>query len=545
MFSRRPRAFELLLGVVVALELAAPFVANSYGVDGPSQLNLIKEFTGLVAQGVWLPRWAPEGFLGFGVASFYFYPPLAFYIATAIRLVTGVADPRFLFQATGLLTTIASVFTARYLMHTLGARGWKQNLAALLYAFAPFQIAELYSRSSITTHVGYTFLPLVWAGLVLIVRDKGHGYRGAALFGIASALLALTNVPFAMLTAVCIGIAALVSWRKITPSIVAKAALGALLAACLTSFHFASVIFARPFARLEDLHVIDPEYLLTDLWHHWNYPAGYHVGLHYIVVGMVAFALWKARRSKQALTEAERLLARIGIAVLSVIAFLEIPVVSVPVWVWVPPLPLIQGVWRFYSHIVLFAAVFVAIATTPTMQRVARRVTWLILLGALLPALLVVSRFHLYAHTEVAYGDPSEYRPCYTVSRDSVGITIRPHEHDSAAVFDARPLESVQETARSPRSEDLRANLISAKLVTFHRFQWPAWHLYANGRELATRPDSIGRATAILPEGHTMLHWQLERTPIETAGLWISGLTAGALLVAWGIGLGRRRVTKR
>jgi hypothetical protein len=43
---RLPKVLEILLGIVVALELVAPFFAKSYGVDGPSQLNMIRQFTG-------------------------------------------------------------------------------------------------------------------------------------------------------------------------------------------------------------------------------------------------------------------------------------------------------------------------------------------------------------------------------------------------------------------------------------------------------------------------------------------------------------------
>ncbi len=256
---RLPRSLELLLAVVVVLELIAPFFAKSYGVDGPSQLNLIRQFTGLVAQGALFPRWAPDGAFGFGIGSFYFYPPVAFYLSSAVRFVTGSVNAPFLYQMTGLLATILSFFAARPLLRFLGASNYGMNLGAVLYAFAPFRIAEIYSRSSISSHVAYIFVPLVWYGLVAIIRPK-HTIRGQSIvvLGISSALLALSSIPLTLATSLCVTIAGIAIWREITWQTIMNAAIAALLAAGISAFHFSAVLAAKPYAQLGDLTVFNP-----------------------------------------------------------------------------------------------------------------------------------------------------------------------------------------------------------------------------------------------------------------------------------------------
>jgi hypothetical protein len=69
--------------------------------------------------------------------------------------------------------------------------------------------------------------------------------------------------------------------------------------------------------------------------------------------------------------------------------------------------------------------------------------------------------------------------------------------------------------------------------TTFHQFFWPAWHLTVDGKDISTQPDSLGRATALLPSP-SLHHWELRRSAAEEAGLFASSMTLLVLSV-WGI----------
>ncbi|HEX5316315.1 MAG TPA: hypothetical protein VFX22_06660, partial [Candidatus Kapabacteria bacterium] len=417
------------------LELAAPFLAKSYGVDGQSQLNLLREFTGLVFHGVLLPRWVPDGVFGFGIGSFYFYPPVAFYLSSLVRLITGSTDTQFLFQMTGLVATVITFFAARPLFRALGASKYGTNLGALLYAFAPFQIAELYSRSSLSSHVGYIFVPLVWYGLIAIMGGTRLPRSTAiVVLGVFSALIALASIPLTLAMALCVAIAGIVMWRRITPQAIVNAVIAGLLAATLCAFHFSAVLSARPYAQLKDLTVIFPEFLLTDVLHGADLPAAYHAGILYLGWVLIGALYWRARLQ---LSKSERTVARIMLFVGGFIALLELPFFSTPLWGNVQPFMLIQGCWRFYIQLAMAATVVVAISSTAPMQRVARAISWIWIVGAIIPAFLIVFNLHMYPHAVFAASDPTEYLPIYTIHAQREGYKrLEDHASDPAILAD-------------------------------------------------------------------------------------------------------------
>src|SRR5689334_18879605 len=47
------------------------------------------EFSDALSRGQWPPRWLYGGFHGLGAPSFYYYPPLAFYVTSLTRAVLG------------------------------------------------------------------------------------------------------------------------------------------------------------------------------------------------------------------------------------------------------------------------------------------------------------------------------------------------------------------------------------------------------------------------------------------------------------------------
>jgi hypothetical protein len=534
---RFPGTLEVLLALVVVLELLAPFVSRTYGVDGGYHLSWIGEFTNLVGRGVYVPRWIPEAYSGFGAPSFYFYPPLTYYIASGFRALTGVTDAKILFQLTGLFATVASFFSVRMLLGGLGSRRYQKNIAALLYAFAPLRIAELYSRSNLSVHVGYIFLPLVWYGIVLIVHAQQEDrIRGILIFTVSISLLALTNVPLLFVTLTGIAIAAILFYKRITRTIIAEVAISGLIVILLTAFHYFTVLSFMQDSSITGLLVVRPDYLVADMLHGRNIPAAYYIFLIFAAVVMIAIAFRMERRPHSGIETQERTVVLIGLALAAFIIFLGIPVISVPFWRFLPPLPLIQDSWRFYSYGLLFVVVMLAIASSPMMRKASLAIVWMWAIGALVPILLVTFHVHLYQHFERPSGVATEYLTNNAVSRDSVVSTMKRHENDAPALAVLFENERLELTGQSPTSDTLDVSLHSPRRIAYHRFYWPAWHLYVNGQELGNWPDSIGRATAYLPAGTYQAHWELERSPLELAGLWVSGLAATGIIgiaVVW------------
>jgi hypothetical protein len=167
---------------------------------------------------------------------------------------------------------------------------------------------------------------------------------------------------------------------------------------------------------------------------------------------------------------------------------------------------------------------------------------------------LLFFSLHLFPSTERPLEDATEFlpvnfKPPATSNgggmRGAVENILQPHASDPAASGDFRSGEKVDRVSIEPYHETFVVSLQESRPITFHRFFWPFWHLDVNGAEINSRPDSIGRAIAILPAGHYTANWQLKRTPLECAGLWISGIAWAGVLLFWGIGIVRMRVKKK
>ena len=561
---RLPRTLEILLGVVVLFELIAPFITKTYGVDGRLQVNMIAQFTHLVSEGALFPRWVPEGFYGFGSSAFYFYPPVMLYLASIFRIVFRFTNPYVLYQMTGLLATIASYYASRMFFSSVGASKYQVTIGAILFAFGPFRLADLYGRSNLATHVAYVFIPLIWYGLVEIVRRKdSRRVTRIVHLAISSALLALTNVPTALASGVCIVLAGILFRKRLTWSMILDISIAASIAAGLCAFHFLSAITFGPYANLASLDGGDPQFILLQLFRQSSVPALYYLGLLYIPVPIIALHYWLSRTSQKTSSEVELITVQIGLAIAALTLFLEMPYISLPVWRYIPVFKLIQFGWRFYPHFVLFSSAIVAVAATMSIRGAAHRVTWIWAIGAIGPAMLITFSLHLFAHSSRPLEDAIEYRPINSMPNDNfikrlppnqavffpVSVEMNriysPHEQDSPAIADYQDREQVLRTISKASLEEYQVRLTGSRMVTFHRFYWPAWHLYVNDQEIPSHPDSIGRAAANLPAGHYTATWKLERTPLETAGLWISGITWIGVLIFVGIGLIHSRVKKK
>ncbi len=543
---------KIALGIVVCLELLAPFVSTSYGLDSRHHLQWISEFTTLVANGALVPRWVPTGFGGFGAATFYFYPPVTLYLTSIISSVTSITSATILFQTVSFLMTIGSFFTARLFLRSIGSQRYQMNLGAILYTVAPFRIVELYHRGALPTHVAYVLIPLVWLGLVAIIRPDsnigGNTLRQYILIlGMSSALLVLTSVPVAFVTMICIGIAALVVWRNIHLAALLNVALAAGLAVALSAFHYSAVLYAQPYTRINEVIGFYPKMRFSSLLAGINWLYVYHLNFVYIPPMLIGLAYWKLRISDKANpNDPEILAARIGLVLLIFITYLNILPLSRIVWNTLLPFQLIQFGLRFYSHLLLFVCVLIGIAKSKTMKRAALASATLLMLGAIPPAILVVFNLHLFPHYSAPPTDSEEYRPIYTVPIGNFIQTMHSHDADPPTMIaNIQYGEKVQSYSKSPTLQQFKVTLDAQRTVTFHQFYWPAWHLYANGLEIDSHPDSIGRAVATLPAGQYTATWRLEQTPLETAGSWVSGVAWSGVIIFAGIGFVRRRVRKK
>jgi hypothetical protein len=120
---------------------------------GPVRLNdsfwidwvWLDQFADQLRQGILYPRWLPLSHGGLGSPVFYYYPPLAFYLASI-----------FVLGGLGTYAGLIAAFFAAYTLSGAAMYAWLRHqaqrplLGALLYLAAPYHAFNFYIRGAIS-----------------------------------------------------------------------------------------------------------------------------------------------------------------------------------------------------------------------------------------------------------------------------------------------------------------------------------------------------------------------------------------------------------
>jgi hypothetical protein len=166
---------------------------------GPVRLNdsfwidwvWLDQFADQLRQGILYPRWLPLSHGGLGSPVFYYYPPLAFYLASI-----------FVLGGLGTYAGLIAAFFAAYTLSGAAMYAWLRHqaqrplLGALLYLAAPYHAFNFYIRGAIAESLGSAILPLVMLGLWRVAEDKRGGF---ALTALSYGMLIAAHLPLALL----------------------------------------------------------------------------------------------------------------------------------------------------------------------------------------------------------------------------------------------------------------------------------------------------------------------------------------------------------
>ncbi len=191
MITRNSLAIVSILALVAALVLLPTFLLGP-GFSHSVTYNYVwtSQFGTEIAKGNLYPRWLPGSFEGLGSPAFYFYPPVAFWIAGA-------------FDASGL-STLAAINMAAFvtlllsgiaMYYWLSARRTYPLIGAILYMVAPYHLLDFYVRGALAEFTAFIWYPLIALAIVRLPER-----RGIVLLTLSYAGLVLTHLPMAMLT---------------------------------------------------------------------------------------------------------------------------------------------------------------------------------------------------------------------------------------------------------------------------------------------------------------------------------------------------------
>lgn len=252
MVSRLLRRHLPIIGLALLLLaptiFCRPFLQDSFWIDWVWS----DQFTAELARGNLYPRWFPLANGGAGSPTFYFYPPLAFYVSGLLGLIG--------------LPTYASVigcFAVGLVASGYAMLAWLKNaryplIGALVFMAAPYHLLDFYGRGAQAEFLAISLIPLVALGL-----RRVEGSR-PTLLSFAYAGLILTHLPLALLTSLffiapyCIWYGR--PWRYALPLAlgIAMAAIYLIPALALDHYRHSEILWADPRFQPKNWSLIFP-----------------------------------------------------------------------------------------------------------------------------------------------------------------------------------------------------------------------------------------------------------------------------------------------
>jgi len=582
MMVKQSRLLGFLLATLIGAVATLPLLRGMpVGVDTLFHLYRLVQVDGLIQNGVFFSRWAPDLAQGFGYPLFNYYSPAAYYLAELLNLAGLPILPAFL-ATFALAMVAAAVFCFLWVRDILGEAG--ALVAAALYVFTPYMMDVALRRGSLAEQVALAFFPLIlWAFRRFLLSQR---FLYALIGTLAYGLLILThNISALLFTLVLTGYLFVVTYSDpakgsngSTDWLVKTLKAGWLLILSLgmTAFFWLPALaernlvqiarasaplifdFNKNFLSLSELFappfVYDPNLVTRDS----RISLGL-MGLLTISGGFLGF--WRFRKNKG-------LAAQIVFALIVVLGslFLTLPL-SRLAWERLPLLPLIQFPWRFLAISILCAAFLGGSGVAAIMDLMSDRVSSQSTFVAVIPAVVIfLAAVNVVPWRFADYFDPlpdasvagsMEYeRESGLIGTTSTGeylpVSVRqlPFAQEGQETYERLDGDSLPEGARLIAEDygPLRYDIVvdSPRLFTaiFNTFFFEGWQATIDGQQALLRAtDRQGLISLEVPQGEHRLQILFRSTLVRQLGSLIS-LVSLVLFILTMIRLARSRPSK-
>jgi hypothetical protein len=475
-----------LLLIPLAMALMAPSFLFGPGHTHSQLYNFIwtRQFADAMAVGEFYPRWLPASFEGLGSTTFYFYPPLTFWISGGLDALGLTA-----LQAMNVAVFLLLLASGLTMYLWLSWRGTRPLLGAALYMLAPYHLNDWYVRGALAEFAAFVWLPLIALGIEALPKRWAP-----PLLAVSFAGLIITHLPLALLTTVFL-IAPLAlhrAWRD--RSAIAPGVIAGVLGLALAAFYLLPALTLREHVSSQLLWGVHYQ---PSRWFVWNSPPDWLLfGLLPIAVGMAMLSL--GARSVWTIITVVAAAAAVGL----------IP------FVWdLPLLAQAQFPWRLLC-IVEFAAITALVTKLPrpVLTSVAAAILLVAMIVGMKGAAIAMSIRTDYRELSALMPDPPEYLPRgFDVSEIA----------DQQRRLDLSPYRDLP-----PATGDIVVQ--ESGPVTVRRSAFPIWRVEKDGVEVPSHGPLITfDATPGTYRVVRVTLWQ------EWAGALISAAALLLLALAW------------
>ncbi len=551
-FQRIAWLMVILLGLftLAILISGVPLV----GYDAYFHLNNLAQYVNLREAGTVIPRWTPNTYFGFGSATFYFYPPLTYWLASVLYPLSDSFQLSFRLFSIEVMFAIA--LSCRWYLSTLSFNGRAALLGSLFYAVGPYGFFDLVIRSNFPEYLSLALIPLILGGIErsLSTDRMRDVVRVVVISTIGFSVIALTSIPMTIVLVCTLPFYVVIRTRGSNLSRIVPMIIAIILSAMCIAFYLWPIFYFQKATHLEFISAYD-----QNKWFRTSFLSGVMNGKHitdsFISLLMITLSiamefLWIKKWRN------DRTLLSLSWATLTAIVILfQIPSVTEPLVRWVPLLGLIQFPSRFYAFVGLSLAVWL----TSAKESINRTSGWITaILGAF--GIIVYGFFFFYLHSfqtlrefpieQKTQWNAFEYVPIQ-VPGDTAIVQSYTKAHQSDPEIAANTLLPAGDTLQvlnvrgntSLFHISLRDNLA----VRFHHFYWPEWRLSASqNQRIIPMFDTNGILIASLPSGTYELKLEIVKSSVEQSGETLSLVGIGILfllgILSFAFELGRKHL---
>ncbi|MCL4863376.1 MAG: hypothetical protein KJZ93_28490, partial [Caldilineaceae bacterium] len=246
---------EWLIPVLVMAPLWAALTPGGLPntADGPVHLIRAAEMVHAWQDGLWLPRWAANLGIGYGLPLFVYAPPLP-YLLTAFFHTLGL--PLELAYKAMLLTGVSLTAFGGYALSRAQLGRWPGAVGAAAFLYAPILLRELFIQGNAAQFLAWSFIP--WAALGVLQLFDGGRPRSMLLIALALVGALLSHNVVALLLAGMVGALSLflALWTRRWPAL-GLAAGGGLLGLMLSAWFWLPALFESHYVRLDRIVASD------------------------------------------------------------------------------------------------------------------------------------------------------------------------------------------------------------------------------------------------------------------------------------------------
>ena len=541
----RYRAIALASLPIAAIALLGPslWLGTLPSNNSPQNVIWASQFSEQIRAGIMYPRWLPQSFDGLGSPTFYFYPPLPYWLDAIIDFLTfhRVAVDQRLSVDFVLLLWLSGVAMYAFLRALPVARGIAA-LGAFAYMAAPYHLFDHYVRGAYAEFAAFAAVPMVALGIRYVaIRHR----FGPVLLATAYGALTLSHLPSALLVSISIvpGYIGYYAWldKRMRLRFVAVCGLSLALGLALAAVYLVPALRLQLFISAEQLWNYRPEdsLLLIPPASGNSRDADFMVVLDSIAGGWclaAVGALLLLRRQGCTPMRREGLLW----AILALIALALMAGLVPFFWQIVPFVAKVQFPWRLL--VVVEFAVITALCLAPWQATTLPiRMCFVGAFVALIPGLAymaagTVLRMDLKTRGEIPTPqDVKEYLPAGYPQKAGSTFTdlgLEPVKDLPAIVcMPAADLCTASEQRFGMLT--LRVKSGHTTVVTVRRFYFPSWQLESQTPLSPTEPYRLISFTSSAGD-HT---YRLRRRalPEEAIGSVISMLALAILIGFWGV----------